>query len=105
MGECGHGGMCAGHQWKSFDYSPVTSRQVPYSGYFLRGKIFMVFVVERRTTKFVPTKQYRIVPGCGLVVYTTTTKRFSMNWPKIHCSQKFYPTKNTCYTVCNFVSD
>ena len=36
----------------------------------------MVFVVERRTTKFVPTKQYRIVPGCGLVVYTTTTKKF-----------------------------
>ena len=27
------------------------------------GKIFVVFVVEKRTTKFLPTKQYRIVPG------------------------------------------
>ena len=26
------------------------------------GKIFVVFVVERRTTKFLPMKQYRIVP-------------------------------------------
>ena len=30
---------------------------VPYSGYFLRGNVFMVFVVERRTTKYLPTKK------------------------------------------------
>ena len=40
---------------------------LPYSGYFSGGKIFMVFVVERRTTKFLPTKAYHIVSGCGLV--------------------------------------
>ena len=34
---------------------------VLYSGYFSEGKIFVVFVVERQTTKFLPTKQYRIV--------------------------------------------
>ena len=31
------------------------------------GGIFVVFVVERQTTKFLPTKQYHIVLGCGLV--------------------------------------
>ena len=30
---------------------------VPYSGYFSRGNIFVVFVVERRTTKYLPTNQ------------------------------------------------
>ena len=35
-----------------------------YSGYFSGGKIF---VVERRTMKFLPMKQYCLVPGCGLV--------------------------------------
>ena len=42
----------------------VTDLVYIYSGYFSRGKIFVVFVVfvvEKRTTK-----QYRIVPGCGL---------------------------------------
>ena len=57
----------------------------------------MVFVVERRTTKYLPTKQYCIVPGCGLV--HRNHKKFSTNWPKIHCSRKFYPPKNTRYTV------
>ena len=31
------------------------------------GKILVVFMVERRTTKYLPMKQYCIVPGCGLV--------------------------------------
>ena len=68
-----------------------------YSWYFLGGKIFMVFVVERQTTKFFPTKQYHIVLGCGLVYHNH--KNLSTNWPKIHCSQTFYPSKNTCYMV------
>ena len=29
--------------------------------------MFVVFVVERQTTKFLPMKQYHIVLGCGLV--------------------------------------
>ena len=32
-----------------------------YSGYFSGGKIFVVFVVERQTTNFLPTTQYCIV--------------------------------------------
>ena len=49
----------------------------------------MVFVAERRTTKFLPMKQYHIVPGCGLVY--RDYKKFSTNWPKIHCSRNFTP--------------
>ena len=49
----------------------------------------MVIVIERRTMNFLPTKQYRIVPGCGLVYHDHET--FSTNWPIIHCSRKFYP--------------
>ena len=30
---------------------------LPYSGYFSRGNIFVVFVVERRTTKYLHTKK------------------------------------------------
>ena len=30
---------------------------IPYSGYFSRGNIFVVFVVERRTTKYLHTKK------------------------------------------------
>ena len=32
---------------------------IPYSGYFSRGNIFVVFVVERRTTKYLHTKKTR----------------------------------------------
>ena len=76
---------------------------LPYSGYFSGGggggggKIFVVFVVERRTMKFLSTKQYHIVLGCGLVY--RDHEKFSTNWPKIHCSRKFHPPKNTRYTV------
>ena len=66
----------------------------------LRGggdKIFVIFVVERPTTKFLPTKQYCIVLGCGLVYHDH--ENFSTNCPKIHCSQKFYPPKNIRHTV------
>ena len=38
---------------------------------------------------FLPTKEYCIVPGCGLVY--RDHENVSMNWPKIHCSRKFYP--------------
>ena len=40
----------------------------------------MVFVVERRTMKFLPTKQFRVIPGCGLVC--CDHKNISTNWPK-----------------------
>ena len=57
----------------------------------------MVFMVEKQTTKFLPTRQYHIVPVCGLEYHNHEI--FSTNWPKIHCSRKFYPSKNTRYTV------
>ena len=57
----------------------------------------MVFVVDRRTTKFLHTKEYHIVPGCGLVYHNH--ENVSLNWPKIQCSQKFYPPENIHYTV------
>ena len=57
----------------------------------------MVFVVERRTTKFLPMKQYRNVLGCGLVYHDH--ENFSTNWPKIHSSRKILPPKNTHYMV------
>ena len=47
--------------------------------------------------KYLPTKQYRIVPGSGLAY--RNHDNVSTNWPKIHCSQKFYPPKNTHYMV------
>ena len=53
--------------------------------------------------KCLPTKQYRIVPGCGLVYRDHET--FAMNWPKIHCSRKFYPPRNTRYTVYGKVDE
>ena len=61
------------------------SVQIPYSKYFWGGKIFVVFVIERRTTKFSPMKQYCIVPGCGLVY---------------HKNEKFFPelAKNSLLT-------
>ena len=64
---------------------------VPYSGYFSGGKSFLVFVVERRTTNFLPTKQYRIVPGCGLVYRDHAN--FSTNWPKFTAHENFTPRK------------
>ena len=44
----------------------------------------VVFVVERRTMKYLPTKQYRIVLGCGLVY--CDHENVSMNCPKIQLS-------------------
>ena len=67
---------------------------IPYSGYFLGGKIFLVFMVERQTTKFLPTKQYHNLLGCDLVY--CDHENISTNWPKIW---KFYSPKNTHYTV------
>ena len=60
-----------------------------------RGVKFLWLRGEPQT--FLPMKQYRIVLGCGLVY--RNHENFSMNWPKLHCSQKFYPPKNTRYTV------
>ena len=78
-------------------YTTCTQATYRIAGIFQGGKIFVVFVVEKLTTKFLPTKQYHIVPGCGLVY--RDHKNFSTNWPKIHCLRKFYPPNNTCYTV------
>ena len=69
------------------------------AGIFPGGEIFVNFMVERRTTKYLPMKQYCIVPGCGLGY--RNQENISTNWPKIQCSRKFYPPKNTRYTVTN----
>ena len=37
--------------------------KLPYSGYFSGGKIFMVFMVERRTTKFLTTNSTAMYRG------------------------------------------
>ena len=60
-------------------------------------------MVERRNTKFLPTKQYCKVPGCGLVYHDH--ENFSMNWPKNSLLTKIYPPKNTHYTVYNTCSE
>ena len=69
------------------------------AGIFRRGggKIFVVFMVERRTTKIFTHETVLQSTGCGLVY--CAHENFSTNWPKIHCSRKFYPPKNTRYTV------
>ena len=74
-------GRQTGHTWS---ITRVLNQGIPYSRYFSGGKIFVAFVVERQTTKFLPMKQYRIVPGCGLVYHNHVN--FSTNWPKIYCS-------------------
>jgi len=57
-----------GNPWTDILYLAYTyAPMLHIRGYFSGGKIFVVFVVERRTTKFIPTKEYRIVPECGLV--------------------------------------
>ena len=47
----------------TYMYMNICVHNIPYSGYFSGGKIFVVFVAERRTTKFLPTKRYCIVWG------------------------------------------
>ena len=38
-------------------YSEIDGKvYIPYSGFFSRGKIFVVFVVEKQTTKYLPTE-------------------------------------------------
>ena len=64
---------------------------------FFGGKIFVVFMVERRAVKFLPMKQYRIVPGCGLVYHDH--KNFFHELAKNSLLTKIYPPKNTRYTV------
>ena len=41
---------------------------------------------------------HTLVPYSGYFLYRDH-ENVSMNWPKIHCSRKFYPPKNTRYTV------
>ena len=127
-----------------FRHNPQVS-SISYSGYFSGGKIFVVFRVKRRTTKFYPrnsTTQFgihtlgaaastysfsqlsvwpcfermKLIPqlllrsnrpfllhaykGCGLVY--RNHENISTNWPKIHCSRKFYPPNNTRYMVLSF---
>ena len=41
---------------------------------------------------------HTLVPYSGYFLYRDH-ENVSMNWPKIHCSRKFYPLKNTHYTV------
>ena len=51
----------------------------------------MVFVVERQTTKILPTKPYRIVLGCGL--YIATTNIFPRTGQKFTVHENFTPRK------------
>ena len=54
-----------------------STRQLLYSGYFSRGNIFMVFVFNRQTTNFLPTK----------VVYTVLCQEYYFHiLAKIHFS-------------------
>jgi len=61
---------------------------IPYSRYFSGSNIF---VVKRRTTKFLPTKPYRIAPGYGL--YTATAKIFPRTGQKFTVHENFTPRK------------
>ena len=66
-----------------------------YSGYFSGGgggggEIFMVFVVERRTTKFLPTKQCHIV-WHSHTYYTATMKLFPQTGPKFTAHENLTP--------------
>ena len=38
-------------------HSNSRDAEIPYSGYFSRDNIFVVFVVQRRTTKYLHTKK------------------------------------------------
>ena len=42
---------------KFFGYTVSVIVYIPYSGYFSGDKIFVVFVVEKQTTKYLPTNQ------------------------------------------------
>jgi len=50
--------------------------------------------------KFLPTKQYHIVPGGGLEY--RDHKNVSTNWPKF-TAHKTFPPKNTRYTVSSIL--
>ena len=79
------------HQkWHGHCVSETHCTKVPHSGYFSGGKSFVVFM----NTKFLPTKQYHKVPGCGLV--SRVHKNIYTNWLKIHCSRKL-PNNNVLY--------
>ena len=66
----------------------ISSSCIPYSGYFSVGNIFVVFVVERQTTKYLPTKtasqserhacvEHALAQnGCGFSTNRVTTKFF-----------------------------
>ena len=90
-----------------FYTSPILILVVYYGKYriagIFRGVKFSWFSWLRGEPRNLPpTKQYRIVPGCGLVY--GDHEKFSTNWPKIHWSRKFYPPKNTRYTVLSTLS-
>ena len=60
------------------------------AGIFRGGKIFVFFVLERRTTKFLPTKQYRIVWRSHMYC-TATTKIFPQTGQKFTAHENFTP--------------
>ena len=62
------------------------------AGIFRGGKLFVVFVVERQTTKLLPTKQYRMVRRSHTYC-TATTKIFPRTGPKITAHENFIPRK------------
>ena len=65
----------------------------------------MVFVVERQTTKFLPTKQYHVVLGCGLVYhndekFSTVSKNLLLTkiLQKYHYNMVHDPTASQIHT-------
>ena len=65
---------------------------MPYSGYFSGGNIFLVFVVERRTTKYLPTKN----TACARPKYEAnraTTKFFPRNSQNYDFHENITPRK------------
>ena len=65
---------------------------IPYSGYFSGGNIFVVFVVERRTTKYLPAKN----TACARPKYEgnrATTKFFPRNSQNYDFHENITPRK------------
>ena len=59
----------------------------------------MVFVVEKQTMKFLPTKQCHIVPGVWFRV--PRPRKFFHKLAKNSLLTKILPPKDTHYTVCD----
>ena len=81
--------------WRPTGTGTVSGNILPYSGYFSGSKIFVALWLRGEPRNFYPwtvphsTRVYR------------DHENVSMNWPKTHCSRKFYPPQNIRYTICS----